>query len=104
KLDNDRIDLEQKQGETEVVEVKNERDKMVGMSQTYQIHGTQIKVITVDGEEPPAHLQGYKDTISIDKGETSTLPVKLEERGIFMYHCHILEHEDNSMMGQIEVK
>jgi len=104
KFDKDRIDLEQKQGETEVWEVKNERDMMGGMIHPFHIHGTQFKVISVNGEEPPAHLQGYKDTISIEPGDTAKLAVKFEEKGIYMYHCHILEHEDNGMMGQIEVK
>src|SRR5699024_1661765 len=71
----DRSDLEQKQGETEVWEVKNERDMMGGMIHPFHIHGTQFKVISVNGEEPPAHLQGYKDTISIEPGDTAKLAV-----------------------------
>src|SRR5699024_7283592 len=104
KFDKERIDHEQKQCETEVCEVKNERDMMGSMIHPFHIHCTQFKVISVNGEEPPAHLQGYKDTISIEPGDTAKLAVKFEEKGIFMYHCHILEHEDNGMMGQIEVK
>src|SRR5699024_8232658 len=98
------IDLEQKQGETEERELKHEREMMGGMIHTFHIRATQFKVISVNGEEPPAHLQGYKDTSSIEPGDTARLAVKFEEKGIFMYHCHILEHEDNGMMGQIEVK
>ncbi|MFX4305411.1 multicopper oxidase domain-containing protein [Exiguobacterium sp. A1_3_1] len=26
-----------------------------------------------------------------------------KEKGVFMYHCHILEHEENGMMGQLKV-
>uniref|UniRef100_UPI003908A8A9 multicopper oxidase domain-containing protein n=1 Tax=Streptococcus macedonicus TaxID=59310 RepID=UPI003908A8A9 len=26
-----------------------------------------------------------------------------QKRGFFMYHCHILKHEDNGMMGQVLV-
>src|SRR5699024_2062614 len=104
KFDEDRIDLEEKQGETAVGEVKNERDMMGGLVHPLEIQGEQLKVVAVNGEEPPAHLQGYKDTISIEPGDTAKLAVKFEEKGIYMYHCHILEHEDNGMMGQIEVK
>src|SRR5699024_55851 len=57
-FDKDRIDLTQKKGETEVWEVYNKPDDMGGMVHPFHIHGTQFKVISVNGEEPPAHLQG----------------------------------------------
>ncbi len=104
KFDKDRIDLTQKQGETEVWEVYNESNMMGGMIHPFHIHGTQFKVISINGEKPPENLQGYKDTISIDPGDKAKLAVKFKEKGMYMYHCHILEHEDNGMMGQIEVE
>src|SRR5699024_3720752 len=103
-FDKDRIDLTQKKGETEVWEVYNKPDDMGGMVHPYHIHGTQFKVISVNGEEPPAHLQGYKDTISLEPDDTVKLAVKFKEEGVYMYHCHILEHEDNGMMGQVKVE
>ena len=36
--------------------------------------------------------------------ETVRIIVKFEKEGLFMYHCHILEHEEAGMMGQLEVK
>ena len=30
--------------------------------------------------------------------------VKFWKTGLFMYHCHILEHEDNGVMGQFFVE
>ncbi|MEL1145942.1 multicopper oxidase domain-containing protein [Staphylococcus epidermidis] len=29
--------------------------------------------------------------------------MSFHDRGIFVYHCHNLEHEENGMMGQIQV-
>src|SRR5699024_3841115 len=104
KFDKDRIDLTQKQGETDVWEIYNEPDMMGGMIHPFHIHGTQFKVISINGEEPPKNLQGYKDTISLDPGDKARIAVKFEETGTYMYHCHILEHEDNGMMGQIKVE
>src|SRR5699024_7900291 len=104
KFDKDRIDLTQKQGETEVWEVYNEPDMMGGMIHPFHIHGTQFKVISINGEKPPKNLQGYKDTISLDPGDKAKIAVKFKEKGTYMYHCHILEHEDNGMMGQIKVE
>src|SRR5699024_12017217 len=95
---------EEKTNKSEVREVKKKRDMVVSKINRFHNHGTQFKVISVNGEEPPANLQGYKDTISIEPGDTAKLAVKFEEKGIFMYHCHILEHDDNGKKGQIEVK
>src|SRR5699024_8612383 len=98
------IDLTQEKGETEIWEVYNKPDKMGGMVHPFHIHGTQFKVISINDKEPPEHLKGYKDTISLEPDDRVKLAVKFEEEGIYMYHCHILEHEDNGMMGQVKVE
>lgn len=103
KFDMDRIDLRQEQGVTEVWEVSNEPDMMGGMIHPFHIHGTQFKIISRDGKPPEAHEQGFKDTVLVEPDETVKLLVTFPEKGVFVYHCHILEHEDNGMMGQIEV-
>ncbi len=104
KFDKDRFDFTQKKGETEIWEVYNKPDMMGGAIHPFHIHGTQFKVISINSEKPPKNLQGYKDTIALDPGDKAKIAVKFEEVGIFMYHCHILEHEDNGMMGQIKVE
>src|SRR5690625_298201 len=104
KFDINRIDFTQKVGETEVWEVYNKPDMMGGMIHPFHIHGTQFIVISINGEDPPENLQGYKDTIALNPGDKAKIAVKFEEKGVFMYHCHILEHEDNGMMGQIKVE
>lgn len=37
-------------------------------------------------------------------GDRAILAVHFDEPGIFMFHCHILEHENNGMMGQVLVE
>jgi FtsP/CotA-like multicopper oxidase with cupredoxin domain len=47
---------------------------------------------------------GWKDTVRV--GEPVRLLVRFTQpaaRAPFMYHCHILEHEDHGMMGQFAV-
>jgi len=39
-----------------------------------------------------------------DRNEVVKVVTRYLYKGIFMYHCHILEHEDNGMMGQFLVK
>ncbi|EMF47868.1 Multicopper oxidase [Planococcus halocryophilus Or1] len=103
KFDADRIDLRQEQGVTEVWEVYNKRDMMGGMIHPFHIHGTQFKVISRDGKKVDPDEQGLKDSVLVNPGERVKLLVTFPEKGVYVFHCHILEHEDNGMMGQIEI-
>ncbi|TAA73068.1 multicopper oxidase family protein [Planococcus salinarum] len=103
KFDMDRIDMRQEQGVTEVWEIYNRSDMMGGMSHPFHIHGTQFKIISRDGKEPEPNEQGLKDSVLVEPGERVKLLVTFPEKGVFVFHCHILEHEDNGMMGQVEV-
>lgn len=102
-FDEKRIDFKQKQNVTEVWEIENVNDMMGGMIHPFHIHGTQFQVISIDGKEPPANLTGLKDTISLQPGQKAKIAVTFHDKGIYMFHCHILEHEDNGMMGQVKV-
>lgn len=104
KFDPDRIDLYQEQGETEVWEIYNQPDMMGGMIHPFHVHGTQFKIVSRNGEAPPANERGWKDSISVEPGERVKIAIRFKEKGVYMFHCHILEHEDNGMMGQILVE
>ncbi|HYJ13378.1 MAG TPA: multicopper oxidase domain-containing protein, partial [Thermomicrobiales bacterium] len=56
---------------------------------------------------PAAALRGPKDTVFVGPDHDVKLAVQfLEHTNEFMpymYHCHILRHEDNGMMGQFVV-
>lgn len=104
KFDPKRIDLTQKQGVTEIWEIHNKPDMMGGMIHPFHIHGTQFKIISRDGKEPTESEQGWKDSISIKPDERVKIAIQFKEKGVFMFHCHILEHEDNGMMGQVKVE
>ena len=48
---------------------------------------------------PAANEQGFKDTVRVDPGTVTSIAAKFEGYcGKYMYHCHILEHEDHDMM------
>lgn len=103
KFDEKRIDFKQKKGVTEVWEIDNAITDEGGMIHPFHIHGTQFQVLSVNGQTPEASLQGYKDTITLQPGQKARIAVTFPYEGTYMFHCHILEHEDNGMMGQIEV-
>jgi spore coat protein A len=53
---------------------------------------------------PAANEMGPKDTATVNPGEMLTLLVKFDGyAGRYVYHCHMLEHEDNDMMRPYEV-
>ncbi len=66
-----------------------------------------FKVLDIDGEEPPSHMQGWKDTVFIPDGSTARIIARFEEHTDpnvpYMFHCHVLMHEDSGMMGQFVV-
>jgi spore coat protein A len=58
---------------------------------------------------PDANERGWKDTVRANPGEITrlrakwTLPTGLSAPQNYVYHCHILEHEDNSMMRPMQL-
>ncbi|GGA74543.1 multicopper oxidase family protein [Ornithinibacillus halotolerans] len=104
-MDMTRIDEEVKLNDTEIWVVTNQRTgTQGGMPHPFHLHGVQFQVLDRDGNPPAENETGWKDTILVHPGETIRIITKFEHIGIFMYHCHILEHEDAGMMGQYEVK
>lgn len=104
KFDPNRIDFTQQQGVTEIWEIYNKPDEMGGMNHPFHIHGTQFKIMSKDGKEPAENERGWKDSISIKPDETVKIAVQFKHKGVYMFHCHILEHEENGMMGQVKVE
>lgn len=104
KFDPERIDFTQQQGVTEVWEIYNKPDMMGGMIHPFHVHGAQFKIISRDGEAPPQNERGWKDSFSIKPDETVKIAIQFKHKGVYMFHCHILEHEDNGMMGQVKVE
>ncbi len=74
---------------------------------TFHVHGATFHVLEVEGQEPPPELRGPKDTVYINDGHAVKLAVQFGKHTDpdypYMYHCHLLRHEDNGMMGQFVV-
>jgi FtsP/CotA-like multicopper oxidase with cupredoxin domain len=47
---------------------------------------------------PEAWEGGWKDTVIAYPGEVTVIQAKFDNPGLFVWHCHIVEHEDNEMM------
>ncbi len=90
-------------GSTEIWEVSNDAE----MAHPFHAHGTSFQILSRNGMAPPDHERGWKDVVFVRRNETVRLAARFDQPADlahpFMYHCHILEHEDNGMMGQFTV-
>ncbi|HLR73509.1 MAG TPA: multicopper oxidase domain-containing protein [Pseudogracilibacillus sp.] len=104
-FDAGRIDEELKINDTEIWEITNESGMgMMGeMIHPFHAHGAQFQVLDRDGNPPPANETGWKDTVLVHPDEKVRVIATFKHPGDFMYHCHILEHEDAGMMGQFKI-
>jgi FtsP/CotA-like multicopper oxidase with cupredoxin domain len=102
-LDMSRIDHAVELGATEIWEVENRS----GTPHSFHIHDVRFRVLEYAGAEPPPHLSGLKDTVYAPPNETVRLVTEFSDYadpGLpYMFHCHILQHEDRGMMGQFVV-
>ncbi|WP_100445154.1 multicopper oxidase family protein [Glycomyces xiaoerkulensis] len=102
-MDMERIDFGARVGTTEVWEVQNND----GYLHNFHVHDVQFQVLTVDGDEPPPFLRGWKDTVQLEPQRRYRLAMRFTDYSDpnlpYMYHCHILMHEDAGMMGQFVV-
>lgn len=46
----------------------------------------------------PAEVRGWKDVLRVDPGEVVRVAIRFDVPGRYVYHCHVLEHEDTEMM------
>jgi len=68
-------------------------------------HETQWQLLSRNGNTNIAPSdKGWKDTINIGVGETVEVLVKFTDyKGLYLFHCHNLEHEDEGMMLNFEI-
>jgi suppressor of ftsI len=99
KMEMDRIDEVVTAGTKEIWEINN-----FGWSHNFHIHNAAFRVLDVNGKQPQEYERGRKDTVFIPNGSTVRLAVEFgdypDPHNPLMYHCHLLRHEDDGMMGQ----
>jgi len=74
------------------------------MPHPIHLHHVMFQVLSRNGMAPPPHEMGWKDTVVMFPGETVRVIARFTDyKGVYVFHCHMLEHEDFAMMGQFEV-
>jgi FtsP/CotA-like multicopper oxidase with cupredoxin domain len=101
RMEMDRIDFAVEAGSTEIWRVWNDGG---GTPHNFHVHDVQFQVLTIDGRPPPPELAGWKDTIYLPPGVRFEIIARFSEYADpdmpYMFHCHLLYHEDRGMMGQ----
>ncbi len=80
--------------------------QMMNMPHPIHLHGKQFRVIERSGVRHEGYVdEGWKDTVLLMPGERIRILVDFDDYpGMFLYHCHNLEHEDMGMMRNYFVK
>ncbi|TDQ03597.1 MULTISPECIES: multicopper oxidase family protein [unclassified Leifsonia] len=74
---------------------------------SFHVHDVQFRIASIGGAPPPPELAGWKDTVYLPPQTEFRLLLQFADYtdpdAPYMYHCHLLAHEDAGMMGQFVV-
>jgi blue copper oxidase len=98
----DRINQRGIVGRTEIWRIKADEE-----IHPFHVHGCSFRILQQESHETVEYARGWKDIVHVQDGVAEIL-VRFDheapDHAPYMYHCHILEHEDCGMMGQIAVE
>lgn len=99
-FDMHRIDITTRLGTSEIWEIQS-----AAMAHPFHMHGVSFRILSNNGRPPRPEQSGWKDVVLVE--DLAEIFVRFDHPASakmpFMYHCHILEHEDHGMMGQFAV-
>ena len=99
-------------GSTHIWELVNAGEPMgMQMAHPIHLHGRQFEIVSRTGGTSASGVRaglvddGWHDTVLVLPNETVRVRVTFSDfRGLFLYHCHILEHEDMGMMRNLRIR
>jgi len=81
-------------GQTHIWHLTNDTD----FAHPFHLHGYFFQVLD------DTRIPEWKDTVDLPAGSALSIAIRFDERpGVWMYHCHILDHAESGMMGQVSV-
>ncbi|MFM8949955.1 MAG: multicopper oxidase domain-containing protein [Bacteroidota bacterium] len=91
-------------GDTEIWQLTNQ----TRISHPFHIHDVSFQILDINGAPPAPENAGWKDVVLVPPmGGVVRFITKFEDFADpvfpYMYHCHMLTHEDGGMMGQFLV-
>ena len=98
-FDMSRIDVKVQLGDTERWTLSSDDGQHV-----FHPHQIQFQILAINGEPPPPEESGWEDSVLVNTDREVVIAARFKtyaaEDTPYMYHCHILDHEDLGMMGQ----
>ncbi len=75
------------------------------MDHPLHIHGTKFQLVASNrlNSASDPRMNAFLDTVNLSPGERIRIRLRIDSVGRRMFHCHILEHEAQGMMGVINV-
>jgi FtsP/CotA-like multicopper oxidase with cupredoxin domain len=105
-MDSTRIDQTVPLNDIEIWEIIN----TMNVVHNFHVHGTHFEILDRNGSAAnvAAYEKGHKDVVLINPFDTVRIIIQMTDyttgaSAPYMFHCHILEHEDGGMMGQFIV-
>lgn len=99
----DRIDFRIPFGNTEIWTIHNQ----TSIAHPFHLHGHHFYILDRFGALPDSAERGRKDVVQVGPNELLRIWVRFpyfaDTTMPFMFHCHVLSHEDEGMMGQFLV-
>ena len=73
----------------------------------FHVHQTQFQIVEWNGQPPGPEDSGWEDTVLLREGDEVVIVARFDSYTNphipYMFHCHILDHEEEGMMGQFQV-
>ena len=101
-FDMNRIDVTVQLGATERWTLSSDDGEHV-----FHPHQIQFQILSINGEPPPPEESGWEDSVWVNPNREVVIAARFNtyaaEDTPYMFHCHILDHEDLGMMGQFVI-
>ena len=101
-MDMDRIDVRVRLGDTERWTLSSDDGQHV-----FHPHQIQFQILSINGEPPPPEEAGWEDSVLVTPEREVVILARFDTYAAedipYMFHCHMLDHEDLGMMGQFLV-
>jgi len=101
-FDPNRVDITMKLNSVEEWTLTNPTNGAALEWHTFHIHQNPFQVISINGR--PLNYIDWQDNVTLGPGETVQILIHpIDFTGKFVFHCHVLFHEDNGMMATVQV-
>ena len=98
-FDMNRIDATVRFGDTERWTLSSDDGEHV-----FHPHQTMFQILSINGEPPPPEESGWEDSVWVNNEREVVIAARFNTYATedipYLFHCHILDHEDLGMMGQ----